>query len=159
MARRHHRSGEGVTMTVYTNLFDAEARVAAIYPIGMIGDPENPPEWVEQFTEDADFGDAKAIFGEHAELERLTNVDDFASTVEHAAAVAEAWVMSGREGFLVRTEICQRRYVGNGSSAYYSGWGIVALGWIYVETADQVEKAVLIKATAMHDAAKAEVSA
>ncbi|MDM9647724.1 hypothetical protein [Rhizobium sp. S163] len=145
-------------MTLYKNLFDAEARVAGIYPIALIGDPENPPEWVKQFAEDVDCNDVVTIFRGMPEIAGLCDLDAFASAGEHAAAIAEAWVHTGREGFIVRTEICHRRYVGNGSNAYYSGWGIVKLGWIYVETIDGVEPAVLAKATAIHDVAKAETA-
>jgi hypothetical protein len=138
---------------MYTNLHDAEARVAAIYPIGMIGDPEYPPKWLIEFAGNYDNIYVSEIIASHSELVPVAEAEDFDDDKLQAGAFAEQWQLAGRTGFIVFAEICIRRYK-DGSTAYYSGWGYVQLAWLYCETIDEVLPKTLALAERLHDEAR-----
>lgn len=144
---------------MYTNLFDAEARVAAIYPIEMIGDPENPPKWVEEMAENIDDTFIGGIIDEMPELHSVRSADPYLNEKDHAQALAHEWVWARRSGFIVHCEVCWRRYPEAGSDAFYSGWSIVSLCWIYAETLEEISAKVLAVATELHNKAKARAGA
>lgn len=138
---------------MYTNLYDAEARVAAIYPIAMIGDAEYPPKWLREFAENFDNIYVSEIIASHPELARVAEAGDFEDDKTHAAAFAEQWQLAGRGGFIVFAEVCIRRYT-EGSTAYYSGWGYIQLTWLYCETIDEVLPKTLAFAERLHAQSK-----
>lgn len=121
-------------------LFEEEARVAAIYPLGMIGDPENPPAWLEELHEAVTSPD-HSLFKALPELKH---------DAKDAADWADSLFMSGRSGVIVSYEVCVRQYVKPPSTAFYSGWGYYSTGYLYVETVDEVGPAVLTVARKLH---------
>lgn len=144
---------------MYTNLFDAEARVAAIYPISLIGDPEFPPKWVIDFADNLDNEYIADIVSDMPELEWTTSADAYSmSEKERAMAIAFDWQASGRDGLIVHFEVCMRRYLKVGSS-FVSGWGAVYLCWAHADTVDEISGKVLAIATQIHEAAKARAGA
>lgn len=132
-----------------TPLFDLEARVAAIYPIHMLGDPENPPDWVEALGDE--LTDANnPIFDDLPELKPLADDDE---------TIPERWAMAlclaGRLGFLVYYEACIRKYHDAGS--WSSSWGYYRSGYVYAATVDEIEPKVIAIAERQHALEKAGV--
>lgn len=121
-------------------LFEEEARVAAIYPVGMIGDTGSPPDWLKELWEDCTEAD-NPIFQALPELK--PDADD-------ACEWAFALIMHSRGGFVVRYEICIRDHFPPPATAYTSGWGLYRVGSIYVETIDEIGPAVLKIAREQH---------
>ncbi|MVA24516.1 hypothetical protein V6582_05720 [Agrobacterium vitis] len=139
---------------MHNNLYDAEARVNGIYPIHMLGDPESPPEWLEELCEFIDIPAHMKELEKLPELARLlSDLDQFDSSKELAEAIAERLVLSGRRGFMVHASVCVRRYTS--SDAFFSGWGHTQLLWFFCENVDQIEQELLRKACAFH-ASRAE---
>ncbi len=122
-------------------LFQEEARVAAIYPLGMIGDPESPPDWLKELHE-AVASPSHSLFESLPELK--PDADD-------AAVWADSLFMSGRAGLIVSYEVCIRQYVDPEATAFYSGWGFYNTGYLYVETFDEIGPAVVAVAQKLHD--------
>jgi len=130
-------------------LFEEEARVAEIYPIGMMGDPACPPDWLTELYEDVVEKD-HPLFRDLPELK--ADADD-------ASDWAEALVMRSRSGFLVRYEVCIRNYLSGPSVMYSAGWGLFRFGVIYVETIDEIGPAVLKLAREQHAAERRKAGA
>jgi len=130
-------------------LFQEEARVAAIYPLGMIGDPESPPAWLEELHE-AVTSRGHSLFKALPELKHDAN---------DAAGWADSLFMSGRAGFIVSYEVCVRQYVKPPSTAFYSGWGYYSTGYLYVETVDEIGPAVLVAARKLHEISREKAGA
>lgn len=131
-------------------LFEEEARVAGVYPIGMIGDPESPPEWL---TELYDAADAP----EHPLFAALPQLRHDADDV---AEWADALVMfPPASGILVKYEVCIRRYCKPPSTAWYSGWGLYSSGYLAVEDFEEIGPAVLAAVRARHEVSKAKAGA
>lgn len=122
-------------------LAEEEARVAGIYPVGMMGDPESPPEWFEEFFECHADGD-EPIFTQLPELKPLATDDAEVIEWAHALFYASRW------GYLVKAEVCVRKYSRQGF--WQSGWGYVQFHWLYVATADEIGPAVLKAARTQH---------
>lgn len=138
---------------MYANLHEAEARVAVVYPIAMIGDPENPPSWLVEFAENNDNIYVSEIIASHPELVVVAEPEYFDNDKEQAEAFAEEWLRAGRTGFIVLAEICIHRYRDAGPG-YYSGWGYFQLAWLYCATIDEVLPKTLALAERMHDEAR-----
>lgn len=138
---------------MYANLHEAGARVAAVYPIDMIGDPENPPKWLIEFAGNYDNIYVSEIIASHPELVPVAEAEDFDDDKVQAEAFAEEWRRAGRTGFIVFAEICIHRYRDAGPG-YYSGWGYFQLAWLYCATIDEVMPETLALAARMHDEAK-----
>lgn len=143
---------------MYSTLYDAEARVNAIYPIHMSGDPDHPPEWLEEFCR---FIDSPAVMGEMEHFPELADLmrrlDDFESSKDLGMAIAEAWALYGSRGFMVFASVCVRTY--QSPSAFYSGWGHTQLLWFFVEDVDQIEPELLKRASALHASQAEKVGA
>ena len=132
-----------MTHTNYNDaLFQEEARVAAIYPIGMMGDPEPPPKWLEEMFEEF-------TGPEHSLFKALPELKPDAG---EASEWADSLFMSGRAGLLVIYEACIRQYVEPPSTAFYSGWGLYRTGYLHVETFHEIGPAVLKVVREQHDA-------
>lgn len=129
--------------TYNDEMLEEEARVTAIHPIGMIGDTENPPEWLIELWEDAQ-DPSDPIFSALPELAAVM-VDDVAEW-------ARALVMHSRSGFIVRFEVCVRHYFPPPATAYQSSWNWVQLGTLYAQTIEEVGPAVLKNARDQHEA-------
>ncbi|KNY13634.1 hypothetical protein AKG11_28280 [Shinella sp. SUS2] len=124
-------------------LLEEEARVTGIYPIGMIGDTESPPEWFTSLWEDTeDLNDP--LFDALPELKAVM--------VEDAAEWARALVLRSRSGFIVRFEICVRHYYPPPVTSYQSSWNWVQEGTLYAETIEEIGPAVLKQAREQHQA-------
>ncbi len=130
-------------------LFQEEARVAAIYPLGMIGDPESPPAWLKELHESVT-SPSHSLFKALPELK--PDADD-------AADWADSLFWSGRTGLVVLYEVCIRRYTKPPSTAFYSGWGFYNTGGLYVETFDEIGPAVLAAAKRLHAASREKAGA
>jgi hypothetical protein len=124
-------------------LFEEEARVTAIYPIGMIGDTESPPEWLSELWDDMD-DPSDPLFSALPELAAVMGDD--------VSAWADALLMRSRSGFIVRFEVCVRRYFPSPVTTFESGWGWVQLGLFYAETIDEIGPTVLKLARDQHAA-------
>ncbi|ANH05007.1 hypothetical protein shn_13790 [Shinella sp. HZN7] len=124
-------------------LLEEEARVVAIYPLGMIGDTENPPEWLTELWEDAD-DPADPLFQTLPELSAVMSDD--------VGEWARALVVRSRSGFIVRFEVCVRHYFPPPITSYRSSWNWFQEGTLYAETIDEVGPAVLKLAREQHDA-------
>lgn len=144
---------------MFDNLHDAETRVQAIYPIEMIGDPENPPKWVEEFAENIGNVYIDAIVEQFAELTSVADPEAYLTEKDHAQAIAAEWAWARRKGFVVFFEVCWRRYQKGDAGVFVSGWGAVHLCWIYAETIEEIEPKVLSVATDLHAKAKARAGA
>ncbi|SOC83091.1 hypothetical protein SAMN05421890_1535 [Ensifer adhaerens] len=131
-------------MNINNELAEEEARIAAIYPLGGMGSPENPPEWFEDLYDDLCDAD-DPLFDIFPELKKLqeTGVD---SNEEWAYAL----FYKRRSGYLVRMEVCVRDY--RSASSFFSGWGHVQLHWVYVEEMSELPEAVLAAARQQHEA-------
>jgi len=130
-------------MKDYTDeLYQEEARVEAIYPLALMGDPERIPAWLEDFV---DYHDepSRPIFEALPELVALIDVQD-------PHLWAEALQRCTRRGLIIRYEVMIRAYRG-ASGAYFSGWGRVRYGYLYAEEIDDVGPAVLAVARRQHD--------
>lgn len=124
-------------------MFEEEARVTAIHPLGMIGDTENPPDWLIELWEDAqDANDP--IFSALPEL--------VAVMVDDVADWARALILHFRSGFIVRFEVCVRHYFPPPVTAYRSGWNWIQQGTFYAETIEEIGPAVLKNARHQHEA-------
>jgi len=130
-------------------LFEEEARVAAIYPVGMIGDTECPPGWLQELWEDITEAD-NPLFQSLPELK---------PDAEDARDWALALIMHSRAGLVVRYEICIRKYYPPPVTAFESGWGYYRIGSIYVETIDEIGPAVLKIARDQHEAERLKAGA
>jgi hypothetical protein len=132
-----------------STLYDAQARVNAIYPIHMIGDPEHPPEWLEEISS---FLDSPAVVSELNNFPELAymvhNLDDYGSSKDVGMAIAKAWATCARHGFMVFASVCVRTYLS--PDTFYSGWGHTQLIWFLVEYVDQIEPELLKRASALH---------
>ncbi|WP_085025567.1 hypothetical protein [Ensifer aridi] len=144
---------------MYDNLLDAEARIAAVYPIEMIGDPENPPKWVEEFAKNIDNDFVASIVEQLPELAPVANPEAYLSEKDHAQAIAAEWAWAGRKGFVVSFEVCMRRYQKDGSGIFVSGWGAYHLCWLYAEAIDEIGPKVLAVACDLHSKAEARAAA
>lgn len=123
-------------------LFEEEARVTAIYPVGMIGDTDSPPEWLSELW--ADLDDASDPL--------FTALPELAAVMcDDVSAWADALVMRSRSGFIVRFEVCVRHYLPSPATAFQSEWGWVRLGLLYAETIDEIGPAVLKIAREQHE--------
>lgn len=142
---------------MYDNLFDAEARVAAIYPIHGIGDSETPPEWVEEFLFGCGSTDLQAIAEHCPELAKI-DPDHYAQTRDLAFDVANGWVLKARQGYIVEAHVCVRSYL-DSSSSWYSGWGHYQIYWIYVASADDAIARTIELANRQHDEAQTKAGA
>jgi hypothetical protein len=143
---------------MYDTLYDAEARVNAIYPIHMIGDPEHPPEWLEQLSDEIDVPATMKEMQQFPELSGvISGLDDFGSSEDVALAIADKWVLNGRHGFMVWASVCARQYIG--PDTFYSGWGITLAVWFFVEDVAQVEPELLKRAVALHTIAEQKAGA
>ncbi len=128
-------------------LFEEEARVTAIHPVGMIGDTESPPEWLSELWDDMD--DANdPLFTALPELAAVMGDD--------VSAWANALVMRSRSGFIVRFEVCVRHYFPPPVTSFQSEWGWVQLGLFYAETIDEIGPAVLKIAREQHEEERRE---
>lgn len=123
-------------------LYEEEARVAAIYPVGMIGDPESAPDWLEELYESCIDAD-DPLFQALPELK---------ADADAASEWAEALVLRSRTGFVVKWEVCVRHYLGAGKMGFRSGWGHVRFGVFYTETIEEIGPAVLKIARDQHEA-------
>ncbi|SOC46614.1 hypothetical protein SAMN05892877_12356 [Rhizobium subbaraonis] len=136
-------------MTSYNMaLFEEEARVAGIFPLGMIGAPDSPPEWLRELYDDCD-EPTLPIF---AALPELKHDDD---GVEDWA---EALISASRSGFVVKYEVCVRRYNRDGLF-FLSGWGYFRVGYLYVENFEEIGPAVINIARTQHEAEQAQAGA
>ncbi|CAH0339604.1 hypothetical protein RHI9324_01255 [Rhizobium sp. CECT 9324] len=140
---------------MYETLHDCEARIAAMYPIHAMGDIDSPPDWLEEFLDGCGPKDLAAIVAACPELLSVAEPNDFDRTSDMASAFAEQWTLHSRSGYIVRAEICVRRYMGK-TSSFYSGWGIVQLYWIYVESADEAVARVTEIANQQHQTSEAK---
>lgn len=131
-------------------LFEEEARVTAIYPVGMIGDTESPPEWLSELWDDMDDA-SDPLFTALPELAAVMGDD--------VSAWADALIMRSRSGFIVRFEVCVRRYFPSPVTTFESGWGWVQLGLFYAETIDEIGPAVLKHAREQHEAERQKAGA
>lgn len=131
-------------------LAEEEARIAGIYPIGMMGDPESPPDWFEEFFDWNTEADAP-IFESLPELKKFATDDAEISDWTHALFFA------GRSGLLIKVEVCVRKYHRKGMWA--SGWGYHQFHWLYVEKFDDIGPAVLAAARDQHVAEQLQVGA
>ena len=130
-------------------LFEEEARVAAIYPVGMMGDPESPPDWLSELYEDiANDG--------HPLLQALPELK---ADADDACVWADALFMHSRSGFIVKYEVCIRQHSPAPSTSFYSGWGYVRFGFLYLETFDEIGPAVLKIARDQHEAERLKAGA
>ena len=139
------------------NLFDHEARIAGMYPIHAIGDAESPPEWVEDFLDGVGPRDYQQILLECPELLPVAEPNDFDRTRDQAAAFAEQWTLHSRTGYLVRAEVCVRRY--ENRTSFWSGWGLCQLYWLFVPSAEDAIARVIDVASQQHEASKAKAGA
>lgn len=137
--------------TLFTALFNAEARIAACHLIEGIGDTAYPPEWVEAFCDGWDTGSVSNAVAALPELVQRFPLD---GSIPQPADVADAFYFAGRRGFLVLGEWCVRRYVDD--STFYSGWGAYRFAWFYASTVDAAMTAVINAATVSHEKARAE---
>lgn len=130
-------------------LFEEEARVAGIFPVGMLGDTESAPEWLEKLYEEADTP-------EHPIFKALPELS-------HDAGSAEDWafalVASGRSVLIAKFEFCVRHYYPAPATCWSSGWGISSWGYVVVENFDEIGPAVLAAVRARHEASKAKAGA
>lgn len=140
---------------VYDNLLDAEARVAAIYMIEALGDPESPPEWLQDFVDDTKLPDVSAILEAFPELASVIDMDQFEDGKEQAGAIMERWCLTGRTGLIVKAEICVRRYQ-PGTQSFFSSWGHLRWRWFTVDRLDMVVPTVLSLASQQHRNSMAE---
>ncbi|BCH63241.1 hypothetical protein RvVAT039_04570 [Agrobacterium vitis] len=143
---------------MYENLYDAEARVDAIYPIHMLGDPQSPPDWLEEFCDAIDVtanADLAVSFPELAKL--VAHIDEFTSPRRLRETVAELWELNGRRGFMATASICIRTYLA--PDTWKSGWGYTQQLWFYVESVDAIEPELLKRAADLHAAQAKKVGA
>lgn len=130
-------------------LFEEEARVAGIFPVGMLGDTESAPEWLAKLYEEADNP-------EHSIFKALPELS-------HDADSAEDWafalVTSGRSVLIAKFEFCVRYYYPAPFTCWSSGWGISSWGYVVVERFDEIGPAVLAAVRARHEASKAKAGA
>lgn len=124
-------------------LFEEEARVVGIYPVGMIGDAESPPEWLSELWDDMSDPD-DLLFQALPELAAVMGDD--------VSAWADALIMHSRSGFIVRFEVCVRQYFPSPVTTFQSSWGWVQLGLFYAETIDEIGPTVLKHAREQHEA-------
>mgnify|MGYP001066397565 CR=1 FL=1 len=135
-----------------TRLYDVEARIAGLYPIAGIGDPEYPPEWVGEFCEWVE-GPASGVFSALQELARFDEDEDYPAPSD----VCEAWINAGRTGAVMLVEWCVRHYAGRGG-VFTSGWGHTRFLYVYVpDGVDYVGIAVAI-AEHHHQRARSEAT-
>ncbi|MDH7802264.1 MULTISPECIES: hypothetical protein [unclassified Rhizobium] len=144
-------------LRVYDNLLDAEARVAAIYMIEALGDLDSPPEWLQDFADDTERPDVKAILDAFPELASVIDMDQFESGKEQAGALIERWCLAGRTGLIVKAEICVRHYHA-GTQSFSSSWGNFRWRWFTVDRLDMVVPTVLTLASQQHQNSMAEGS-
>ena len=130
-------------------LFEEEARVAGIFPLGMVGDPEYPPEWLKELHDAID-QPGHSIFKALPELK---------PDARDASDWADALFWRGRAGLIVRYEVCLRRYEKPPSTSWYSGWGYYSSGYLHVETFEEIGPAVLEAARALHQANRQKAGA
>lgn len=130
-------------------LFEEEARVAAIYPIGMIGDTENPPDWLKELWEDF-VETSDPLFQSLPELK--PDADD-------ASQWALALIMHSRTGFIVKFEVCIRCYYPPPVSAFNSSWGLYRCHCVYASSIDEIGPAVLKIARDQHEAERLKAGA
>ncbi len=138
-------------MNINNELAEEEGRIAAIYPLGGMGSPDEPPEWLEELYQDI-CDEEDTLFEVFPELKKLQERGDDEIT-EWAYALYNA----RRAGFLARVEVCVRDYKSSG--AFYSGWGLVQLDWVYVEDIAQLPDAVMEVARKQHEAERAKAGA
>lgn len=131
-------------------LLEEEARVIGIYPIGMIGDTESPPEWFTSLWEDTDDPN-DPLFDALPELNAVM--------VEDAAEWARALILRSRSGFIVRYEVCVRHYHPPPVTSYESGWNWIQEGTLYAETIDEIGPTVLKHAREQHEAERQKAGA
>lgn len=131
-------------------LFEEEARVSGIYPVGMIGDPGSPPEWLSELWDDMSDPD-DLLFQALPELAAVMGDD--------VSAWADALITRSRSGFIVRFEVCVRQYFPPPATAFQSGWGWVQLGLFYAETVDEIAPTVLKHAREQHEAERQKAGA
>lgn len=130
-------------------LFEEEARIAAIYPIGMMGDPENPPEWLTELFE-ACTSPSDDLFKKLPELH---------PQAESVYEWADGLIMRSRTGFVVRFEVCTRTYLAPPSTAWMSGWGCYHFRYLYIEAFDEIGPTVLAAVRAYHEASRLKAGA
>ncbi len=134
---------------LYDNLFDAEARVAAIYMIEALGDPDSPPDWLQDFVDNTDLPDVRTILEAHPELADAIDMNKFEDCKEQASALMERWSLVGRKGLIVKAEICVRRYRA-GTTIFSSGWGHLRWRWFTVDDLDLIVPTLLGIASGQH---------
>lgn len=132
-------------------LFYLEARIEGIFPL-VAGDPEGPPDWLEDFCEDADSA-SKSVF------ERFPHLAKFIATGDETepAAVAEALCLYTTPGFVCKIQWCPRRYLDGGS--FMSGWGWTTWRWVYGETAEAAIENALQAAEQHHEQSRTKPAA
>lgn len=130
-------------------LFEEEARVSAIYPVGMIGDTESPPDWLKELWEDTTEASAP-LFEALPELK---------PDAESASEWAFALYMHSRSGFIVTFEVCIRLHYPPPVTAYSSGWGLYQHHSIYVENIEEIGPTVLKIARVQHEAERLKAGA
>ncbi|MGM4981893.1 hypothetical protein [Rhizobium sp. 11_C7_N12_5] len=134
------------------NLFDLGARVAAVYPIGMIGDPENPPSWLYDIA-------GSTFLMEHLQqdLPEWRPIADLARhhhTKTVASALADAMFLARRGGFIVRAEVKARQYYGE--TEFEATWDHYCSLYLHAPDAFAILPRVLTAAEKLHDIAKAD---
>lgn len=128
-------------------LFEQEARVAAIYPIGMIGDPEGIPDWLKELYE-------AVVEPKHPLFQALPELK---ADADDASEWAESLIISRRTGFVVKFEVCIRKYLKPPVTAWNSSWGFYSVRYIYVEGAADIGTTVLTVVREYHEACRQKV--
>lgn len=130
-------------------LFEEEARVAGVYPIGLIGSPDNPPDWLVEMFEAADRP-------EHPLFKALPELRHDA---EEAADWAMILLISSNTSLIVKYEACVRTYSKPPMTSWVSGWGYYWSGYLVVDGFDEVGPAVLAAVRERHEAERQKAGA
>lgn len=137
----------------YETLFDAEARVEAIYPLLGIGDPDAPPSWIEEFLESCGPKEYAGIAERCPDLGRL-ELGERSRVKDAAADLAQMWLISRQTGFFVLAHVNVRTY--QSDTAFWSGPGHVRIHWLFVASADEAIPLVLDVASRQHEKSKSD---
>ena len=137
-------------VNINDELFQEEARVAGIFPLGMMGDPENSPDWLGELHDHA-YVPEHPLFKQLPELAPLAGCTDVKNW-------SDALLYQKRCGFIVKYEVCVRHYQPNGTT-FISGWWMYQSGYHYFETFDEIGPAVLKLAREQHEAERAKAGA
>lgn len=135
-----------------TNLFDAGARVAAVYPIGMIGDPENPPSWLYEIADSPFLMEVLRL--DLPEWRPIADLAHHHDTSAVARALADAMFLASRAGFIVRAEVKARQYYAE--AEFEATWDHFCSLYLHAPDAFAILPRVVTAAEKLHAMAKAD---